>query len=101
MRSRITASDAEVAAIDQQVFAAGEVGVEVVELGDDADPGARRFRVGRNRPAGEPDVAGVRRGQSEAAAQGGRLAGAVRAEQPETGAGGHHEVDAGDDCLPA
>jgi hypothetical protein len=55
--------DAEVAAIDQQVFAAGEVGVEVVELGDDADPRARRFRVGRNRPPASRMSPAVRRGQ--------------------------------------
>ena len=92
-------ADAEVTTIDGQVLMGSEIRVEVVELGNDADAGACRTRVGRNGPPGEADRAAVGDRQSQAAAQRRRLAGTVRAEEPETRACGNREVDAGDHRL--
>jgi hypothetical protein len=86
---------AEVAAVDLQVLGAGEVRVQVVELGHDADPGPRLPRPRRHRLAHQRDAAGIGHGQAQAAAQGCGLAGAVGAEQAETLAGLQGEGDAG------
>ena len=65
--------DAEVAAIDQQIFGNGEVRINVVELRNDADAFARCLGVLRDGVAVERDLASVGRGQPEAAAQRGGL----------------------------
>ena len=77
------ARQAEVAAVDQQVLAHREVGIEVVHLRHDADADARLARRLGHRLADHLDAAAVRVDEAEAAAQRRRLAGAVGTEQPE------------------
>ena len=80
-RAHRALGQAEVAAIHQQVFRRREVRVEVVHLRHDADAHARLARAARHRQARQADLARVRRGQAESAAQGRRLAGAVGPQQ--------------------
>ena len=81
--SIVVARQAEVGAVDAQVLGAGEVGVEAVELGDDADPLLRLAHLRRQRQAERLDRAAVGAGQAEADADRRRLAGAVRADHAE------------------
>ena len=90
---------AEVAAEDEQVFSAGEVGVEVVELRHDANACTGWLGVGGNGMAAEGDLAAVRRGQAEAEAQRGRFAGTVGAEQAKARAWGDGERQTGNDFI--
>ena len=85
----------KIAAEDQQVFGAGEIGVEVVELRHDANTGAGRLRRRRDGMAVQLDAAAVRPGQAEAKTQRRRLAGAIRPEQAKTLAGRHLERQTG------
>jgi hypothetical protein len=102
MRPLMSASlQAEVAAEDEQVFGAGEIRVEIVELRHDADPRPRLLPIGRNGAAVQFDAAAIRPGQAEAQAQRGGLAGAVRAEQAETGTRFDGERQTGDHGLVA
>ena len=87
----------EVAAVDQQVLAHGEIGVEVVHLRHDADADARLARRLRHRLADELDRAAVGIDQAEAAAQRRRLARAVGAEQREALAAPDRERQAAHD----
>jgi hypothetical protein len=77
------ARQSEVAAVDQEVLADGEIRVEVVHLRHDADADARFAAILRHRLADHRDVAAVRLDEAEAAAQRRRLARAVGAEQAE------------------
>jgi hypothetical protein len=81
----------------RSVFGGSEVGVEVVELRHHADLRPRLAGARRHRLADQRDRAGIRRGQAEAAAQGGGLAGAVGAEQAVTLAALQFKVEPGDD----
>ncbi len=81
------ARQAEVAPVDEQVLGAGEVGVEAVELGDDADARLGLAHALRDRQAERLDRAGVGRDQTERHAQRRRLAGAVGADHAEALAG--------------
>ena len=77
------ARQAEVGAVDAQVLGAGEVGVEAVELGDDADPLLGVEHALGQRQAEGLDRAAVGPGEAEADADRRRLAGAVRADHAE------------------
>ena len=94
------ARQAEVAAEDAQVLGTGEVGVEAVELRDDADAllgFAHRCRESAGRRCSMR--AGVGRHQAEAHAQRGGLAGAVGADHAQALAGRDRERQVVDDAL--
>jgi hypothetical protein len=78
------AREAEVGAVDAQVLGAGEVGIEAVELGDDADPLLGLANLRGQRHAERLDRSAVGAGEAEADADRRRLAGAVRADHAET-----------------
>ena len=91
----------EVAAVHDEVLGHGEVRIEVVHLRHDADADARATGVARHRLADQRDLAAIRLGEAEAAAQRRRLAGAVRAEQRVAGAASNRERQAVDDGRAA
>ena len=93
------ALDAEIAPVDLEIFRDGEIGVEVVDLRNDADANPRRARRLRHRQPDHLDRAAVRVDEAEAAAQGRRLAGAVGAEQAEAFATADLEGKAPDDLV--
>ncbi len=94
-------ADAEIAAVDLEVLGDGEVGIEIVDLGNDADANARRARRLRHRQADHLDRAAIGIDEAEAAAQRRRLAGAVRAEKTEALAAADREREATDDFIVA
>ena len=77
-----------------EVLAAGQVLVDRRVLAGQADLRAQRGRVAHDVEAGHAALPAVGRQQRGQDADGGRLAGAVGAEQPEHGARGDVEVDA-------
>ncbi len=79
--------EAEVAPENAQVFGAGEVGVERVELTHHAHLRLDSLRLLRHGQAKGLDAAAVGVCEAEADAQGGGLAGAVGANQPQALAG--------------
>ena len=91
----------KVAAEDQQVFFDGEIRIEVVELRHDADAAACLARTSWYRFAENFDVARIGSRKTEAQAQRGRLAGAVRTEEPEALAGRDIQVESAHHLLGA
>src|SRR6185312_14019600 len=91
----------EIAAVDDQIFAHREIGIEIVHLRHDADAYARLACGFRDRLADELDRAGIGLDQAEAAAQRRRLARAVRSEQREAFAAMDRERQPADDFLVA
>ena len=83
LASSTSRGKAEVAAVDQQVLAHREVGIEVVHLRHDADANARFARGLGHRLADHLDLPAVGIDEAEAAAQRRGLARAVGAEQAE------------------
>ncbi len=84
---------AEIAAIDLQVFRAAEIRVQRVELADHAETGLDGQRIGGHAQTAIlavrkiSDLAGVRRGQAQAHADGGGFSGAVGADHAQAFAG--------------
>ena len=99
-RGDLPLGDPEVAAVDEEVLAHREVGIEVVHLGHDAHPDAALARRLRHRVAEQRDGAFVRRREAEQHAQRGGLARAVGPEQAEALAALELEVEARDDLAP-
>ncbi len=95
------AADAEIAAVDLEVLGDGEIGIEIVDLRDDADANARRARRLRHGQAEHLDRAAIGIDEAEAAAQRRRLAGAVGAEKAEAFAAADLEIEAADDLVVA
>jgi len=98
-RADFAFADAEIAGEHDEVFGAGEIRVEAVELGHHAHAGAGFAGLFGHRQAAQTDAAAAGPGQAEGAAQGGGLAGAVGAEQREAFAGTQFQVDAAHDFL--
>src|SRR5579864_1638966 len=92
---------AEIAAVDDQVFANREIGIEIVHLRHDADAYARLARGFGDRLPDELDCAAVGIDQAEAAAQRRRLARAIGPEQREAFAAMDRERQSADDFLVA
>jgi hypothetical protein len=88
------AAQAVEVALQQQVLPAGGLGVDGVLLEHAADRPPDRVRVPVHVVAGDDRGAAGRPGQRGEDLDGGGLAGPVRAEQPEHGAGGDGEADA-------
>jgi hypothetical protein len=84
---------------EEHVLLAGDQAVDGGELPGDADRGAHGLRVGGQVVTADPQVAGVGGDEGGEDLDGGGLAGAVRAEQGEDGAGRHRQVDAVEDRL--
>jgi hypothetical protein len=76
-----------------QVLGPGQVLVDRRVLAGEADLGAQLRRLADDVEAGDAGAAAVGREQRGEDADRGRLAGAVRPQQPEHGAGRHREVD--------
>ena len=93
-RPRRCAREVVQAAEHPEVLAAGQVLVDRRVLAGEPDRLPDRLRLAQHVEAGDPRAAGVRPEQRREDAHGRRLAGAVRAEQPEHGALLHLEVDA-------
>jgi hypothetical protein len=85
----------------QQVLLAGQQTVDRGELAGDADRLPDPVRVRGEIVSGDRDGAGVGGDQGGEDVDGGRLAGAVRAEQGEDGALGNVQVDAVEHDLVA
>jgi hypothetical protein len=100
-RLDLMAAHAEVAAEHEQVFAHGEVGVEIVELRHDAHALAREAGARGDRFVDQPDHARIRRRDAEQHPERGGLAGAVRAEESEALARPDEKRQAVDDGLVA
>ena len=84
--AQVGARDAVALALQDEVLAAGRVGVEPVLLADDADRVADARRVGEDVEAGDARAAAVGSREGGEDADGRRLPGAVGAEQAEDGA---------------
>ena len=99
--ARVGAGEAEIEAMEADVFKDGAGAVEGVVLRDDADVTTGDRRRGDDIDTGNADAAGGGESAGGADADGGGLAGAVRAEQAEELALPHGEVDAvdGDHAL--
>ena len=82
-------------AVVLQVLPGGVAAVEAGKVGNHAELTADGIEVGRQQEVVEPDLAGVGPQDAAQAAQGGRLAGAVLAQQQEDLAGADLEVHAG------
>ena len=80
-------------ALDDEVLAAGGVGVDAVLLADDADRVADADGLGEDVEAGDAGAAGVRPRERGEDPDGRGLAGAVGAEQAEDRAGRDREVE--------
>ena len=87
---------AEVAAVDVQVLPDGELGVEVVLLRDDAEPGADARAVAVGVHAQDAQLAVRARGDAADHPHRGGLAGAVRPEEAERLPAPDLDVDAAD-----
>ena len=95
-RRHLGARDVEVAAVQHEVLLDGELAVELVALGHDADPGPDPPAVDGRVETEDPQLAvGDRRDAADHAHRR-RLAGAVRTEEPERLARCHLDVDAVD-----
>ena len=92
--------DAEIAAIHQQVFAYGEIGIEVVQLRHHAHACTGIARARRYVVIEQGDAAAVGVRQPQQQSQGGGFARAIGAEQAKTFAGHEFEVDARDGFVP-
>ncbi len=95
-RRALRARHPEEIGIEVEILVDREVGVEPEALGHVGEPGLHGLRVGDHRDAVEDRVAGARPEDAGEHAQGGRLAGAVGADEPEELAGPHVEVETGD-----
>jgi hypothetical protein len=91
----------EITAEHPQVFADGEIGIEVVELRHHANAFAGFSSLARHVMAEHADAAAVGAGQAETQSQGRGLARAIGTEQAETFAGLQREVNAAHDFLAA
>ena len=98
---RLAGRARKVARVDQQVLHHGEVGIEVVVLGDHSGAGPHLAPRGRHRLAEHGELAAAWRGMTKDHAKRGGLAGAVGPEQPEAPALGHPQIDAIDDRFGA
>src|SRR5206468_2589970 len=93
------AADAEIPSIDLEIFGDGEIGIEIVDLRDDADADARRTCRLRHRQVENLDRAAIGIDETEAAAECGRLPGAVGSEQAEAFAAADLERQSADDFV--
>src|SRR6202022_3393200 len=85
--------EVEVAAVDDQVLADGQLGVERIRLWDDSQPGTNAGPVGNGIKAEDAQGTTSRRRNAPDHAHGGRLPGAIRAEKTEGLAALDGEVD--------
>ncbi len=85
---------AEIAAVDEQVFPHREIRVQAVDLRYHTDPRPGRAASGRHGLADQFHAAGIGRDQAQGQAQGGGLAGAIGAEQAVAFAGLDGQIDA-------
>ena len=92
----IALAQAEVAAVHEQVFAHGEIGIEIVDLRNYTDARTCFTRVLRNGKTQYCYFSGIRLAEAETQAQRRRLARAVGAEQTETHARFELEIEARD-----
>jgi hypothetical protein len=95
------ARDAEIAPIDQQVLAQGEVGIEIVQLWHHADAGTRFACMRGYREIQQRDSAVVGLCKPQRQTQGGGFARAIGAEQAETFTGREVEINASDGQMAA
>src|SRR5438067_3880006 len=93
-------AQSEIAPVDDEVLAHGEIGIEVVDLRHDAHADAPLARGLRHRMTEERDLARVGVGEPEEHPQRRCLARAIGADEPEALAAHELEVDAGDDLAP-